>query len=134
MIYRVARKLHDRWGALPRGAPIAVMTDIQEMNLMAILLSCFTMDVDDQTLKEVAAAYHHCMQETELRTLGDPDPQSKRELDFQANLKVLKDYILQIMEERRNLPSDTELPCMDALLNSGFPRTRWFITFACTGN
>ena len=43
VIYRVAQKLHDRWSALPKGAPIAIMADLQEMNLMAILLSCFTM-------------------------------------------------------------------------------------------
>lgn len=122
MIYRVARKLHDRWSALPRGAPIAIMPDLQEMNLMAILIACFTVDVDDKTLKKIAAAYHHCKKETELRTLGDPDPQSKRELDFQANLKILKDCILQMMEDRCNSPSDSELPCMDALLHSGFPK------------
>ena len=122
MIYRVARKLNDRWSGLPSGATIAIMPDLQEMNLMAILISCFTVDVDDKTLKEIAAAYHHCKKETELRMLGNPDPQSKRELDFQANLKVLKDFILRMMEDRQNFRSDTELPCMDALLHSGFPK------------
>ena len=108
------------------------MADLQEMNLMATLSSCFTMDMDDQTLEEVAAAYHRCKKEAELRTLGDPDPQSKRELDFQANLKVHKDYILQIMEKRCNSPCDTELPCMGTLLNSGFPRGQAIHHFVCT--
>ena len=121
MINRVARKLHDRWSALPSETPIAILPDIQEANLMAILISCFTVDIDDETIKKIARAYHHCKKETELRTLGDPDPQSERELNFQANLKVLKDSILQMMEDYRNSPSDTELPCMDALLHSGFP-------------
>ena len=89
---------------------------------MAILLSCFTVDVDDKTLREIAAAYDHCKKEAELRMLGDPDPQSKRESDLQTNLRVLKDYIVQMMEERHNSPSDTDLPCMDALLHSGFPK------------
>ena len=105
------------------------MRDLQEMNLMAILLSCFTVDVDDKTLKEIAAAYHHCKKEADLRILGDPDPHSKRELDFQTNLKVLKDYILQIMEDRRNSSSDAELPCMDALLHSGFPKDQVWCIF-----
>ena len=101
---------------------IAILPDLQELNLMAILLSCFTVDVDDKTLREIAAAYNYCKKEAELRMLGDPDPQSKRESDLQANLRVLKDYILQMMEERRNSPSDTDLPCMDALLRFGFPK------------
>jgi cytochrome P450 len=122
MIYRATQTLHDRWSAIPSETPIAVLPDLQELNLMAILLSCFMVDVDDKSLKEIAAAYHHCKKETELRMLGDPDPQSKRDLEFRANLRVLKDYILQMMEERRNSPSDAELPCMDALLHSGFPR------------
>ena len=122
MIYHATQKLLDRWSAVPSETPIAILPDLQEMNLMAILLSCFIVDVDDKTLKEIAAAYDHCKKEAELRMLGDPDPQSKRELNFQANLRVLKDYILQMMEERHNSPSDTELPCMDALLYSGFPK------------
>jgi cytochrome P450 len=121
MIYRVTQTLHDRWSAVPSETPIVILPDLQELNLMAILLSCFMVGVDNKILKEfeIAAAYQ---KEAELRMLGDPDPQSKRDLEFQANLRVLKDYILQMMEERRNSPSDAELPCMDALLHSGFPK------------
>lgn len=121
-IYCVARKLRDRWSVHPRETPISVMPDLQEMNLMAILTSCFTADIDDETLKKLAEAYHYCKKETEVRILGDPDPDSKQELDFQANLKILKDYVLWMMEDHCNSPSDAELPCMDALLHSGFPK------------
>ena len=54
VIHRVAQKLHDRWSAVPSKTLIAILPDIQEMNLMAILLSCFTVDIDDETLRKIA--------------------------------------------------------------------------------
>ena len=53
--------------------------------------------------------------------IGDPEPGSERDKEFNNHLQSLKNRISKIIEDRRSGKAQEDIPFIDALLQSGVP-------------
>ena len=54
-----------------------------------------------------------------VESKGDPEPGSERDVAFQRGLQGMKDTVKRILRSRREGRGQTEIPFIDALLQSG---------------
>ena len=56
-----------------------------------------------------------------IESKGDPEPGSERDVAFQRGLQGMRDTVKRILRSRREGRGQTEIPFIDALLQSGVP-------------
>lgn len=118
-LVQIAQETEMKWSP---GKPINLMKEMMRMTLKAILnTSLGNIFDDDNGVELLAHTYHLCKSEMGARILDVPSPQSQQELDFQRNLKCLKDFLKQMIEDRKQKHTNCKkLPLIDALIESGY--------------
>ena len=119
---QVANELEMKWSAaLSAGKSVNLKKEMFLAMLKAILnTSLGNIFKDDKEIEDLANTYHVCKCEMDTRILDTPSTNSPQELDFEKDLKHLKDILRRMMEVRRKQNgTGKELPLLDTLLRSG---------------
>ncbi len=116
---RIAQETEEMWSP---GKPIQLVKEMFRMTLKAVLSTCLgNIFMDDSGADWLANTYHSCKCEMDGRILKVPAPDSPQEMNFQENLKSLKDCLRKMMKLHKDQKNFKELSLMQALLGSGAP-------------
>ena len=117
-LVQIAQETGTKWSP---GKPINLMKEMMRMTLKAILnTSLGNIFEDDSGVELLANVYHLCKGEMGARILDVPSPQSQQELDFQKNLKCLRHFLNQMIDDRKKQKHTKKLPLLDALIESEY--------------
>ena len=122
---QVADETVTRWSTAATGSPTGKPVKLKKEMFLATLKALLNTSLGnifkhDDEIEDLANTYHLCKCEMDARILDIPPPTSPRELNFQKNLKHLKDSLRRMMEvQQKQNTKGKELPLLDALLKSG---------------